>query len=107
MPSRLSAETLADMKRMLRNGSTFKATAYECDVQEATVSRWARKWGITAPPPAMHPRTLEAVQRVREGMSFNAVARLLKMDLMCVIRACKRHGVQSAYVTGGKRRVAA
>lgn len=108
MPPRFSEATAAEMRRMLQNGSTYEAIAYECGVHAKTVARWAKRWGFL--PVAdwrWSSRTLQGVALVQQGMSINAAERRLGMSRSHLSKACRARGVQSSYLTGGKRRAAA
>jgi len=105
MPGRLTKQTVEDVERMLRNGSTFAAIAYECDVHPQTVTRYARRLGIAPPPPALSPAVAEAVRLVEGGWSYNAAARAVQVQDMQVIKACRTRGVQSRYLRGAGVRV--
>lgn len=102
MPPRLTDAQRADIARMLRNGSAFYITADECGVTEQTVGRLAKAWGIS-PPSRWSPRTLRAVELVRQGMSYKAAARTVQMDCWHLQRACKYHGVRSPFAPTYRR----
>lgn len=93
---RITDAQKADMQRMLENGSTYRAIAYECGVSQVAVFRFAKRLGRTNVR-ASSARIDEAARLVKKGLSFKRAAQAVGLNYSTVRQGCILRGVASAY----------
>jgi Bacterial regulatory proteins, luxR family len=81
------AERLKQVPALVALGLTNTQIGYRLDVTERTVSRYRDRLGLGAPPNAMSPEEVEAVERMLdEGCSLSEAARTIGRDARNIAR---------------------